>query len=103
MTEYERQLFNGKCPYTDEQCDRDIDCFKCEIEEAERHCMDDELKISHQLTEQMKKEFKFSDEIKYKLHEVCSYMYEHDLKQISMGYASGVRFRLRMEFEEGSR
>lgn len=71
--------------------------------EYERHCMDEEIKIPQQLTEQMKKEFEFSDEIKEKLHEVCCYMFEHGLKQISMGYTSGVRFRLRMEFEEGSR
>ncbi len=36
MNEYERQLFNGKCPYTDEPCDKDIECFQCPVEDEER-------------------------------------------------------------------
>lgn len=40
MTEYERQIFNGRCPYTDDVCNRDIDCFKCEVEEEERKEME---------------------------------------------------------------
>ena len=36
MNDYERQLFNGKCPYTDLPCDKDIECFKCSVEEYER-------------------------------------------------------------------
>ena len=42
MTDYERQLFNGKCPYNGEPCNKDIDCFKCEVEEEERHLYEDE-------------------------------------------------------------
>lgn len=42
MNDYERKLFNGRCPYTDEICDRDIECFECEVEEEERHIYDDE-------------------------------------------------------------
>ena len=59
--------------------------------------------LSDKWADKMNKEFEFDEEVKAKLHDVCTYMYEHDLKQISMGYTSGVRFRLRMEFEEGSR
>ena len=36
MNDYERQLFNGKCPYTDIPCDKDIECFKCSVEAEER-------------------------------------------------------------------
>jgi hypothetical protein len=41
MTEYERQLFDGKCPYTDIKCDKDIDCFKCSVEIEERKYVDE--------------------------------------------------------------
>ena len=37
MTDYERKLFNGRCPYTDKLCDTDLDCGKCEVNEEERH------------------------------------------------------------------
>lgn len=42
MTDYERQLFNGKCPYTDLTCDKDIECFKCSVEEYERRLYEGE-------------------------------------------------------------
>lgn len=41
MTEYERQLFKGKCPYTDEPCNKDIDCFYCKVEQEERSFMEE--------------------------------------------------------------
>ena len=41
MTEYERQLFNGRCPYTDKVCDKDIDCFECEVEAEERRFLEE--------------------------------------------------------------
>lgn len=42
MNDYERQLFNGKCPYTDLTCDKDIECFKCSVEEYERRLYEGE-------------------------------------------------------------
>ena len=36
MNDYERQLFNGKCPYTTKPCDLDIDCVDCWVDEQER-------------------------------------------------------------------
>lgn len=42
MNDYERQLFNGKCPYTDEECNKDIECLKCPVEEKERKLYEDE-------------------------------------------------------------
>ena len=42
MTDYERQLFNGICPYTDKPCDTDIDCGKCEVNEEERHMFEEQ-------------------------------------------------------------
>ena len=40
MTPYERYIFDGKCPYTNELCYKNIPCVNCEvntheIEEAE--------------------------------------------------------------------
>lgn len=41
MTEYEKQIFRGKCPYTDLPCDdTSIDCYDCEVEKAERKLND---------------------------------------------------------------
>lgn len=94
MNDYERQLFNDKCPYTDEHCDRDIDCLKCEIEEAERDYMTNEL------FERFKEETNLSEEIKRKLHDVCNYMWTHDLLKITVGYTSGVKFTIRKEVDE---
>lgn len=37
MTEYEHQLFKGKCPYTDEPCGENIDCRLCEVGQREIH------------------------------------------------------------------
>ena len=59
--------------------------------------------LPKELSDREKQEFEFDEQIKAELHDVCTYMWEHGLKQISMGYSSGARFRLRMEFEEGSR
>ena len=59
--------------------------------------------LPKELSDREKKEFEFDEQIKAELHDICTYMWEHGLKQISMGYSSGARFRLRMEFEEGSR
>lgn len=39
MNDYERELFNGKCPYTGLICDKDIECFVCPVEEEERKFM----------------------------------------------------------------
>ena len=39
MNDYERELFNGKCPYTDLICDKDIECVVCPVEEEERKSM----------------------------------------------------------------
>lgn len=36
MSEYERYIFNGKCPYTDRICDNDTECEDCEVEQLER-------------------------------------------------------------------
>ena len=94
MNDYERQLFNGKCPYTDEPCDRDIECHICEVEEAERDYMTTEL------FERFKEETNLSEEIKRKLHDVCNYMWTHDLSKITVGYTSGVKFTIRKEVDE---
>lgn len=37
MNDYERQLFSGKCPYTDMECTTDKDCIDCEVEAEERN------------------------------------------------------------------
>ena len=42
MTDYERQLFNGRCPYTDKPCNINIDCSKCQVNEDESHMFEDE-------------------------------------------------------------
>ena len=42
MTDYERKLFNGRCPYTDKLCDTDLDCGKCEVNEEERHMFEEQ-------------------------------------------------------------
>lgn len=42
MRDYERQLFSGKCPYTGEACDTDIDCLDCGCEKEERELMQEE-------------------------------------------------------------
>lgn len=42
MNSYDRQLFNGKCPYTDKPCSNDIDCSKCEVNEKELHLFEEE-------------------------------------------------------------
>lgn len=36
MREYERNLFEGRCPYTDELCDDDIDCADCVVNQEEK-------------------------------------------------------------------
>ena len=43
MTDYERQLFDGRCPYTDKPCDTGIDCSMCAVNEEELH-LEEELK-----------------------------------------------------------
>lgn len=42
MNNYERRLFDGKCPYTDEPCVNDIDCYECETNREEWHLFEDE-------------------------------------------------------------
>lgn len=44
MNDYERQLFDSKCPYIDLPCDKDIECFKCAVEERERRLYEAESK-----------------------------------------------------------
>lgn len=58
--------------------------------------MADDLK---DLYDRLKKEVEVSEEIKWELGHVCSYMWEHKLKMISMEYATGVKFKLEMEIE----
>lgn len=41
MNDYERQLFNGKCPYTDIHCDKDIECLQCSVEAEERKLVEE--------------------------------------------------------------
>lgn len=31
MTQYERYIFNGRCPYTDIPCDKKCACVNCEV------------------------------------------------------------------------
>lgn len=35
MNYYERLLFNGRCPYTDFTCDKNIECYECPVEDEE--------------------------------------------------------------------
>lgn len=42
MKEYERQLFDGICPYTGKPCGTEIDCRDCETEVEERNLYDEE-------------------------------------------------------------
>ena len=43
MTEYERYVFGGVCPYTGENCNKDyLPCAECEVNEREKHLYDDE-------------------------------------------------------------
>jgi len=44
MNTYERHIFNGKCPFTDKPCDKDIDCIECKINHEEKTLFDDEGK-----------------------------------------------------------
>ena len=36
MTPYERHIFDGKCPYTNKLCYKDIACANCEVNAEER-------------------------------------------------------------------
>ena len=46
MTELDKanlkKYFNGKCPFTDKQCES-WDCINCEVEKAEREYMESEV------------------------------------------------------------
>ena len=52
------------------------------------------------LYDRLKKEVEISEDIKWELGHVCNYMWEHKLSMISMGYATGVKFKLTMEVED---
>lgn len=39
MTEYERSVFRGKCPYMSEPCTDKIPCVRCRTNEAEKELM----------------------------------------------------------------
>ena len=52
------------------------------------------------LYDRLKKEVEISEEIKRELGHVCNYMWEHKLSMISMGYTTGVKFKLTMEVED---
>jgi len=41
MDKYERQYFEGKCPYTEKPCYRGVPCSECEINEEEKSLYDD--------------------------------------------------------------
>ena len=36
MNKWDRVIFDGKCPYTSNPCDTDIDCTECNINKWER-------------------------------------------------------------------
>ena len=36
MNKWDRDFFDGKCPYTDKPCDLDIDCLDCEVNKQEQ-------------------------------------------------------------------
>lgn len=40
MSEYERHIFNGLCPYTGKPCET-FECDKCEIEAEERKWLEE--------------------------------------------------------------
>ena len=42
MNDYERRLFNGKCPYNEWLCSLKIPCNECKLNEEERHLYDEE-------------------------------------------------------------
>lgn len=39
MNEYNKMIFNGKCPYTNVPCE-DWNCANCPVEEAEREIVE---------------------------------------------------------------
>lgn len=39
MTDYERQIFNSKCPYTNYFCRDNIPCVLCWVNEMEKEMM----------------------------------------------------------------
>lgn len=40
MTDYERGIFSGRCPYTDKPCVDKIPCNKCRMNEEEKRLME---------------------------------------------------------------
>lgn len=36
MNKWDRDFFNGKCPYTEDPCEKDIDCVDCKVNEMEK-------------------------------------------------------------------
>lgn len=40
MTDYETDIFNGRCPYTDKPCVNKIPCNKCRMNEEEKRLME---------------------------------------------------------------
>lgn len=53
MNEYDRWLFDGRCPYTDNPCDSDMDCNKCEVNEEERRMFEE---VENELSDKSKTE-----------------------------------------------
>ena len=41
MNKWDRDFFDGKCPYTSNPCDTDIDCTECNINKWEREKMEE--------------------------------------------------------------
>ena len=42
MTRYEREYFDGKCPYTEKPCYRGVPCSECEVNKEEKALFDSE-------------------------------------------------------------
>ena len=40
MKNYAKDIFNGRCPYTDEPCLEKISCIKCQLNEREKALME---------------------------------------------------------------
>ena len=40
MSDYERSIFGGMCPYTGEPCADKIPCIRCRMDEAEKEMME---------------------------------------------------------------
>ena len=58
MTDYYVDIFNGRCPYTDEPCTVKISCIRCQTNEREKALMEamDEMEMFEMLQAESQEE-----------------------------------------------